>query len=237
MISALMRTLLAGARNSVARRGWIGTLKLAPHKTLSLLGEWTFDWRYGLDTTTLVGIEELDVRSAKTRHAHGYEAAQVFIFREMMAALPVPLQDFVFIDFGSGKGRTLLLATHYPFKKIIGVEWSAQLNEVASRNLQRYRTRRRKCRQVETVCADASTYPLPADHPLICFFYNPFKESLLAQTMANIGSSLSAAPRDLFVLYLNPENAQVTDRCAFLKRMLTTQYYIIYRNQGGVVAG
>ena len=33
---------------------------------------------------------------------------------------PIDYSRTVFIDFGSGKGRTLLLASHYPFRSIIG---------------------------------------------------------------------------------------------------------------------
>lgn len=39
-------------------------------------------------------------------------------------AKSVPLQDYDFLDFGSGKGRTLLMAASFPFKKITGVEFS-----------------------------------------------------------------------------------------------------------------
>src|ERR687885_509057 len=40
-------------------------------------------------------------------------------------------EDDVLIDFGSGKGRVLFLAAHYGFRKIIGVELSAKLNQIA----------------------------------------------------------------------------------------------------------
>ena len=53
------------------------------------------------------------------------------LFREMVGRLPIRHDDFVFIDFGSGKGRCLLLATEWPFRRIVGVELSAELNHVA----------------------------------------------------------------------------------------------------------
>ncbi len=40
----------------------------------------------------------------------------------MMAALPIEFNQFTFIDLGSGKGRTLLMASDFPFRKILGVE-------------------------------------------------------------------------------------------------------------------
>ena len=49
-----------------------------------------------------------------------YQATDPDLFREMMASLPNELTSFVFIDIGSGKGRALLMASDYPFKKIFG---------------------------------------------------------------------------------------------------------------------
>jgi tRNA1(Val) A37 N6-methylase TrmN6 len=36
----------------------------------------------------------------------------------------VRLTDYSFIDLGAGKGLALLLASKYPFKSIVGVEYS-----------------------------------------------------------------------------------------------------------------
>jgi hypothetical protein len=48
------------------------------------------------------------------------------LFHEMLDALlqheSLDFRDLVFIDLGSGKGRTLLMASDYPFRRIVGVE-------------------------------------------------------------------------------------------------------------------
>ena len=46
-------------------------------------------------------------------------------------ALHLDFQDFNFVDIGSGKGRALLLASDYPFREIIGIELSPELDRVA----------------------------------------------------------------------------------------------------------
>jgi hypothetical protein len=48
------------------------------------------------------------------------------VLRETLAALPIAYDKFAFVDCGSGKGRTLLIASEFPFKFIIGVEFAAE---------------------------------------------------------------------------------------------------------------
>jgi tRNA G46 methylase TrmB len=46
----------------------------------------------------------------------------------MVSRLNISFEDFTFFDFGSGKGRALHLASEFPFKNIIGVEFSSKLH-------------------------------------------------------------------------------------------------------------
>jgi len=47
----------------------------------------------------------------------------------VLEKLSINHSEFTFIDFGSGKGRVLFLASEYPYKKIIGVELARMLHE------------------------------------------------------------------------------------------------------------
>jgi methylase of polypeptide subunit release factors len=52
-----------------------------------------------------------------------------------VASLDVEHKDFTFIDLGSGKGRALVLALSYPFRRVVGVEFALELHRVAEANL------------------------------------------------------------------------------------------------------
>jgi hypothetical protein len=52
-----------------------------------------------------------------------------------MAALPWRPEDFTVIDFGSGKGRALIVASECPFRRIIGVEFALELHRDAQQNI------------------------------------------------------------------------------------------------------
>ena len=73
----------------------------------------------------------------------------------MQVTPKINLQEFAFIDIGSGKGRALLLASQYPFQRILGIELLAELASRGEREYQqiqkrfaavlRHRMRTRRC--------------------------------------------------------------------------------------------
>ena len=92
-----------------------------------------YDWEQRVDTTSgTVGWRE---RLLGIFHSP-YMPSDPAEFREMMAALPIDFHKFTFIDVGSGKGRTLLMASEYGFKQIVGVEL---IRGIASGGGEKYR--------------------------------------------------------------------------------------------------
>jgi hypothetical protein len=95
-----------------------------------------FDTRFGVDTGGLIHPTELALDQPNQIHAVSYRGSDPKYFSDAIASLPIDYAQFVFIDFGSGKGRPLLLATQFPFKHIIGVEFSEELHRIAEENIQ-----------------------------------------------------------------------------------------------------
>jgi SAM-dependent methyltransferase len=136
---------------------------------------------------------------------------------------------FTFIDLGSGKGRTLLMASDYPFRRIIGVELLPALNAIAQQNVRQYKSKSQKCFDLESICADATRIDLPED-PLVIFLFNPFPEAPLAEAVNNINKSLRGKDRPVFVLYHNPEHENVLLSCESLEKLCGAHQYSIFRN-------
>ena len=158
-----------------------------------------FDARHAVDTAGVVRLQKLDIRSDNREHGVRYEATNPAWFRELVSSLPIDHSDFVFVDFGSGKGRALLLASEYPFARIVGVEFAPQLAAVARRNLDGFRSERQRCRDFELVCVDAVDYAIP-DEPLVLYFYNPFAEPVLRRVLEGVRRSLESSPRTAYAL-------------------------------------
>src|SRR5262249_40491728 len=145
-----------------------------------------------------------------------YEAIGLNLFREAISHIPEPLNDFLFIDFGSGKGRALLLAAEQPFRKIIGIEFSAKLHQIALSNVERYKAKTNKHCDIESICMDATRYQIPNERA-VYYFFNPFNEVVLAKVLGNIQNSIKEHPRSVYISYCNPIHIGVFNEFAFDK--------------------
>lgn len=108
-----------------------------------------FDRDAGIHTTGRVTLDELGLSPDKSTR---YEATPIHFFHSLLTKLHLDYQGTVFVDFGSGKGRTLLLASHYPFQLIVGVDISPTLCEIANDNIKRYRVRQGKAPDILVFC-------------------------------------------------------------------------------------
>lgn len=186
-----------------------------------------FDEQWGVDTGGYIEPGALGISSGTRRFAVAYVASSPEEFARTLNAAPIDHKEFVFIDFGSGKGRAVLMATEFPFKKVIGVEFSPRLHDIARRNLAASRAERR-CGAVELVCADAVTWPLP-DEPLACYFYNPFQREVMEAVINNLRESFERRPRPIYLLYSNPVEEAVLARQTFLERVAKGDLFAVYR--------
>lgn len=163
-------------------------------------GDAEYDWDYRVDTTSAtVGWRE---RLIGQFHS-AYQPTEPALFKEMMATLKIDFQEFTFIDIGSGKGRVLLMAADYPFRRILGIELLPALHRVAQENLSAYKSDSQQCSALETVCGDAREFIFPAE-PIMLYLFNPLPEAALIEVMANLDHSLRQFPRVVYLLYHNP---------------------------------
>jgi SAM-dependent methyltransferase len=157
-----------------------------------------------------------------------YQPTEPAVFREMLDSLQADYRQFAFVDIGSGKGRTLLMASDYPFRRILGVELLPELNRIAQENIRVYRSETQKCFAIESVCADAREFHFPTQ-PTLLYLFNPLFESALARVMRNLESSLQEHPREAFVIYHNPLLAHVIEQESQWVKLAGNVQYAAYR--------
>jgi SAM-dependent methyltransferase len=107
-----------------------------------------------------------------------------------------------FVDFGCGKGRVVHQAATRPFRRVIGVEISPRLAEIARTAVAAGRHHHR-CRNVEIVVADAREFPVP-DDLTIAYLAHPFKDETFAAVLRGIVDSIDRHPRRLRLIYWVP---------------------------------
>jgi len=192
-----------------------------------------FDSRHGVDTGGIIQLNSLQIDGTTWHEGTPYWAIDPDIFTRLVGSIDVRHQDFTFIDFGSGKGRAVLLASEFPFKRVIGVEFSPELDQIAKQNLRAFRSETRQCLEIELVCADALQYPLPLC-PLVCYFYNPFGREVMAGVVARIAESYRAHPREIYILYATPQHATVWRSANCFQQISSTPDYVIYKTVSSV---
>jgi len=162
-----------------------------------------FDARFGTNTSRTFRWSDLDATGGDVPSLWRYYPITRAGFEPAMRAFDLPHEAFTFVDLGSGKGRALLFASDWAFRKIIGVEIAPALHEIAVRNVERYRSPTRRCDRFELVCSDAAVWE-PPDEPLLVYVFQPFPEDVFTRVMQNLETSLARRPRPLVALYLNP---------------------------------
>lgn len=175
-----------------------------------------FDRQFGVETDGFIPLRDLDIESRNWVYGIQYQPASPAVVYQALAALAIDFQDFTFIDFGSGKGRALLVASEFPFKRIIGLEFSPELHAIAQQNVRRYQSKTQRCKTLESICGDFATFPVPAE-PVVCFFNNPCGEPVMAKALGNIQRSLHDHPRQIYIIYLNPDFAHLLEKTEFVK--------------------
>ena len=178
-----------------------------------------FDERFGVETGGL--IYDLPTGHRHDMYNNGYFAVAPSVFHTVLDAmrerLHVDYRRFSFVDVGSGKGRALLLAAGYPFREVIGVELSPELDRVARSNIARY-TGPRPRAPIRPVHGDAADFHWPAG-PLLVYIWNSFTEPVMEQVFRNLEASLLQTPRELYLVYIHPELESLLSRIPWLARL------------------
>jgi SAM-dependent methyltransferase len=156
------------------------------------------DRRLGIETSQPVdlGALGLDVENRVE-----YTPSSWLTLRRALRHVTVGRDD-VFLDLGSGKGRVVLQSARWPFKRVIGVEISAELNAVAIANLEASR-RRLLCQDVELAEADILDYRVPDDVTVV-YAYNPVGGPVFDAAIRALVASFDQEPRRMRLLYRYP---------------------------------
>lgn len=192
-----------------------------------------FDQKFGVDTTGLIQMSEMTIDSPNYLYATVYKASDPIRFEEIVNKASIQHKNFTFVDLGSGKGLTLLLASKFPFRAIRGVEFAQELHQVAQSNIKAFHSSERRCHDVASLCADAAQFEFPRE-PLFVYLYHPFEEELMSRVIDRLEQSYHAQPRPVIVAYLQPVLADLWARKPFLK--LRHREEMVHRD-GLAVAG
>jgi SAM-dependent methyltransferase len=187
---------------SVRERGAFHTVRKVIQYLLNTEPIDDFDVKNGTDTSGIEPLWQFSISSPNARFGGRYHAIEEW---ELAGALKVLHEDIgssTFVDLGCGKGRALLIAARLGFKRMIGVEFAAELAAIARRNIQIA-----ALANASVVDGDAAEFSFP-DGDLVVFLFNPFKEDVMREVVSHLEQS---RPGKRYVIYANPICAEIFD--------------------------
>jgi Histone methylation protein DOT1 len=187
-----------------------------------------FDWQHRVHTCGNANLSDLTLVGNNTDHAVHYHPAHPKFLFEVFSSLKINYPAYTFVDLGSGKGRALLLASEFPFSEILGVELATELHQIASQNIQRYRSKTQKCENIQSLNLDAAEFEIPLT-PLVLYLFNPFRPGVLIPVLQRLQRSLDSHPRDVTLIYAAPFHAALIEQQTALRCVEQSTYHNTYR--------
>jgi SAM-dependent methyltransferase len=197
---------------SLKQRGVVQTVAVG----VSVIADVAFDLRHGTDTLKWVPLTDLEIASSNKGFGVWYQASKARPLVKLLRLLNLP-KDGAFVDFGSGKGRVLLIAAALGFSCVVGVEFSAELCAIARKNVAAFSRRTRVSSSIEVVESDAAEFQISREQNVF-FMYNPFEEIVIEQVLHNLADSVKNFPRPVWLIYNTPLHSDAINRSELFKK-------------------
>jgi SAM-dependent methyltransferase len=163
-----------------------------------------YDLAYNVKTSKQAELSTLDIESPNRIYGKKYQGTPYRVLKKLFRRVNRDFSSSTMLDFGAGKGRTLIMGAKFGFKRLIGVDFSSELCIDARKNLSNSKLGGPK---FEIVHADATRFPVPPEADVF-YFYNPFTRQVLNHVLDNIEKTSDNNSEKLFV-YTNPLLADV----------------------------
>jgi hypothetical protein len=185
-----------------------------------------YDRKYCVETAKLIDPFQQAWEGDNREESVWYYPSAPSVLQCIYKYLKIDYRNFVFIDVGSGKGRVLLYASGFPFKRIIGVESSVTTCEIAKRNVNIYNSSSKKSKNIEIINSDILNVRFPNENTVF-YLYNPFilSSSMYYKFLRKLELSIKKHPRRIFVVYSNPESHEIFKQFDFIREI--TDYSVL----------
>ena len=153
------------------------------------------------------------VPNSKYHDGINYQSPDYWNLRKVANILKPRLSSSdVFYDLGSGKGRIMCFMARKPIKRVVGIELSEYLCEIAKQNADNLRG---KNAEIIIECKDVVQADL--SDGTIYFMYNPFGSDTMKVVINKIENSLLINPREITIVYYNSVHEYILSLCKSLQ--------------------
>lgn len=181
---------------SLQHRGLVNTLRRGLRAVKTSYREWCL----GIRTAGSIDGKLLEFDEAN----FGYQPLPYESLDAAFQHIDLSSRQEVFLDYGCGMGRAVIHAALQPFARVVGVELSAKLCQIATQNIARAQ-RKFVCQDVSIVEADAGRHVIP-DDVTVALMFNPFDAPVVRAVLDQVLASLRRKPRDFSIIYGLPKS-------------------------------
>ena len=176
--------------------------------------------KYGTNTFIPVELKDLTITNGDRKKASRYEAVSFYMLEKLLSAFQKVSGLTSIIDLGSGKGRVLIVAPHFGFTDITGIDFAKELCEQAIANM---KEKEKQFPEIKwkVINENVENYDI-GNQDSVFFMFNPFTEDVLKRFLEKLDNSCHEFPRSIYFLYASPQYQQL---------LLDNGYAIIYQKQ------
>jgi len=175
--------------------------------------------KYQINTIKIDRLHNLEINSPNLVHASIYQGVNYFALEKAFDFLKSENANKNIVDFGCGKGRVMIVAAHYNFTNITGIDFSSQLCLETEKNIAPIKGLYPST-SFEIICHDAVNYKIEKQTNVF-FFFNPFDQVVMLKVVKNILISLKESARKIYIVYVNPLHKEI-----FLSAGFEEEYYL-----------
>jgi len=176
--------------------------------------------KYGTNTFIPVELEDLTIKNGDIKKASRYEPVSFYMLEKLFGAFRKISSQASIIDLGCGKGRMMMVAPHFGFENITGIDFAKEMCEQAVINMEEKKEQfpGLKWKVINENVLDYCIGSVDS----VFFMFNPFTEEVLKDFLKKIDDSCHQFPRTIHFLYASPQHQ---------KLLLDSGYAVIYQKQ------
>jgi cyclopropane fatty-acyl-phospholipid synthase-like methyltransferase len=176
--------------------------------------------KYGSNTFIPIELKNLTISSGDIKKASRYEAVSFYLLEQLLTAFRKISGETSIIDLGCGKGRMMMVAPHFGFADITGIDFAKEVCEQAITNMKIKESQFPEIKW-KVINQNAEDYNIRSNDSIF-FMFNPFNSQTLKNFLKKLDVSCNQSPRTVYFIYASPQHQQA---------LLDNGFAIIYQKQ------
>ena len=176
--------------------------------------------KFGVDTSKPIELTQLTITNGDISHSSRYEAVNFYILEALLKRLCGICDDRSFTDLGCGKGRAMVVAAHYGFTTIKGVDFAQEVCSIAEQHMQKISAQFPQM-EYHVLCKNVLEYDIQPNESVF-FMFNPFSDDTIARFLEKVNVSIEQHPRPVYFLYVSPR---------YIETFFEFEYEPVYRKR------